>query len=101
LGPGPEITVDGRPIEAAELLDGDRLRTGPYEFRLHIRVTPEGPGAEEAADIKPRVARPQRLIQGTPAALVRALLADVRTRIAAAPKPPAGLPAAAESRDAA
>ena len=36
LGFSPEITVNGQPINRMQLLDGDRIRTGPYEFQLQI-----------------------------------------------------------------
>jgi len=37
LGFAPEVLVNDRPVEKAELQDGDVLRTGPYEFRIRIR----------------------------------------------------------------
>lgn len=37
LGFSPEVLVNDRPVEKAELQDGDVLRTGPYEFRIRIR----------------------------------------------------------------
>lgn len=36
LGEGPEITVNGRPVVQSTLADGDRIRTGPYEFQVQI-----------------------------------------------------------------
>lgn len=36
LGSGPEISVDGHTIQSAQLVDGDVIRTGSYEFRIHI-----------------------------------------------------------------
>ncbi len=37
LRAGPELTVNGHPVvDAVPLHDGDRLRTGPYEFRVHV-----------------------------------------------------------------
>lgn len=36
LGSQPEITVNQRIIRWAELCHGDRLRMGPYEFRIRI-----------------------------------------------------------------
>jgi hypothetical protein len=36
LGESPEITVNGRVATATRLLDGDRIRTGPFEFLLHL-----------------------------------------------------------------
>ncbi len=36
LAEGPEVTVDGRPVSSLPLRHGDRIRTGPYEFNVHI-----------------------------------------------------------------
>jgi pSer/pThr/pTyr-binding forkhead associated (FHA) protein len=36
LGSGPELIVNGQEVARATLKDGDRLRTGPYEFVIHI-----------------------------------------------------------------
>lgn len=84
LGEGPEITVDGRPIEAAELFNGDRLRTGPFEFRLHLDASPDGPDGKAAEDRKPQPVRRTRVTRETPLEAVRALLADVRALLASA-----------------
>jgi hypothetical protein len=82
LGVGPEITVDGRPVEAVELLDGDRLRTGPYEFLLHIGTSPDGPAGKGAiAGHKPHAVRAPHFQQQSPLEQVRALLTDVRARL--------------------
>ncbi len=84
VGEGPETTVDGRPVEAAELFHGDRLRMGPYEFRLHLNATPPDPEkpTRDVTDEKPQVARPRRHAQPTPHELVRALLSEIRARLA-------------------
>lgn len=37
LGEGPTVTVNGREVRWGELRDGDRIRTGPFEFRIGIR----------------------------------------------------------------
>lgn len=37
LGEGPAVTVNGREVRWGELRDGDRIRTGPFEFRIGIR----------------------------------------------------------------
>ncbi len=36
LGHGPAVTVNGRDVRWGELRDGDRIRTGSYEFRVSI-----------------------------------------------------------------
>lgn len=56
LGAGPEVTVEGRLVRSARLHDGDRLRTGPYEFRVHIDHSPmadayDGADARDAAGL--------------------------------------------------
>ena len=37
LGFAPDVLVNDRRVEKADLQDGDLLRTGPYEFRIRIR----------------------------------------------------------------
>lgn len=37
LGAEPVLTVEGEPVTAAVLKHNDRIRTGPFEFRVHIR----------------------------------------------------------------
>jgi hypothetical protein len=37
LGFPPELTVDGRPVRKVVLWNRARIRTGPFEFRVHIR----------------------------------------------------------------
>jgi len=37
LGFAPELTVDGRPVRKTLLWNQARIRTGPFEFRVHIR----------------------------------------------------------------
>lgn len=32
VGAKPEVTVNGKLLRAATISDGDRIRTGPYEF---------------------------------------------------------------------
>lgn len=43
LGSGPFVTLNGDEVGSATLQDGDRIRTGPYEFRFVISAptTPE------------------------------------------------------------
>ena len=36
LGFVPEMTLNGRMIASSALADGDHIRSGPYEFRIHI-----------------------------------------------------------------
>jgi predicted component of type VI protein secretion system len=37
---GPELTVNGQLVKRCSLSDGDRIRTGPYEFLVHVRPAP-------------------------------------------------------------
>jgi predicted component of type VI protein secretion system len=36
LGFEPELSVNGCVVDFVSLADGDRIRTGPFEFRVHI-----------------------------------------------------------------
>ncbi|WP_186767491.1 FHA domain-containing protein [Blastopirellula retiformator] len=44
LGEGPELTVNGETFESGKLVDGDRIRCGPYEFQLAVT---SGGGAKD------------------------------------------------------
>jgi type III secretion system (T3SS) inner membrane Yop/YscD-like protein len=39
VGDGPELLVNGEPIETSELAAGDRLAFGPFELILQIQIT--------------------------------------------------------------
>jgi pSer/pThr/pTyr-binding forkhead associated (FHA) protein len=97
LGLEPQITVNGRAVEAAELLDGDRLRTGPYEFRLHLLLAPDGPAASDVADAH------RQFSTGRGAAESRAFVGSLLAEIRAALPPSAANPTVsmAAERDAA
>jgi len=73
----PEVTVNGTVVRKTALFDGDRIRTGPYEFRLHVRW----PGTADRD--RRRIAPPQ-----SEDALVesRRLVADVRAAMAINPE---------------
>ena len=49
LGEGPTVTVNGREVRWGELLDGDRIRTGPFEFRTGIRYSASDKGTRSGA----------------------------------------------------
>ncbi len=36
LGSAPEVVVGNRRVESAQLLDGDTIKTGPFEFKIRI-----------------------------------------------------------------
>lgn len=44
LGEGPELTVNGQKFIDGKLVDGDRIRCGPYEFQLAVA---SGGGSKE------------------------------------------------------
>lgn len=58
LGNAPEVTINGRIVRWGELCDGDRLRMGPYQFRISIipvaepHVPQDTPATETDADPK-------------------------------------------------
>jgi pSer/pThr/pTyr-binding forkhead associated (FHA) protein len=73
LGAGPELTVNGRAIEASRLDSGDRIRTGPFEFGVSIEqparlAESAAPGPSRSDDARQQCA--QRRVQH--------LLADIR-----------------------
>lgn len=49
LGHGPELTVNGRlAVGSVRLHDGDRIRTGAYELRIHVDASVAEPPRVEA-----------------------------------------------------
>lgn len=44
----PLITVNGRELRWGELVDGDRIRTGPYEFQLQLCQSPMTDGVNRS-----------------------------------------------------
>jgi hypothetical protein len=78
LGSGPDLTVNGDAVEATRVEDGDRIRTGPFEFCLRIdkptlpAVSTEGCEPRQR-DGQQRQRRAQRRVQH--------LLADIRHAI--------------------
>ena len=44
IGDGPEVTVDGRAVRNTPLGDGQRIRTGPFEFVISVDSPDGGPG---------------------------------------------------------
>ncbi|HEV2970450.1 MAG TPA: FHA domain-containing protein [Pirellulales bacterium] len=76
LGIGPEVAVNGEPIQKARLRDGDHLRMGPYEFRISIRLIAAPPNASEPQILRLGRRPPDDL--GTAAGEIRGLLAEIR-----------------------
>ena len=81
LGTGPDLTVNGHAVEATRVEDGDRIRTGPFEFSVRIdqptsrTVSTEGgePPSRQRGDGEQRRQLAQRRVQH--------LLADIRHAI--------------------
>lgn len=40
---GPQMVIGGRPASSARLSGGERLKTGPYEFRFHVAAAASPP----------------------------------------------------------
>jgi len=79
VGGGPEITIDGSHVDNATVRDGSRLRTGPYEFKLHVRW-PAGHEGESTADVANDYE--MESLDFAPAlAIVGQLLADIRESV--------------------
>lgn len=75
IGGGPPLTLNGRPIERATLADGDRIRSGSYEFQLHIRQQ-KATVPSSAAAASP--IESDRVEEHTAVIEVEALLSDIR-----------------------
>jgi len=72
LGFEPELSVNGQVVDFVALSDGDRIRTGPFEFRIHItRSSVIGPDTARLRSTE----TPSHTLA---AEEVRRLLADVR-----------------------
>ena len=100
LGDEPEVTLNGRPVLGAPLSDGDRLRMGPYEFRVSItppstsgrrRGGPETPDGRDKAAGDIQAGRPtgEMLVSDPAAAETLRIFADPDTP--AASRPVAGM----------
>ena len=78
LGVGPDVTVNGRGVEAIGLADGDRIRTGPFEF--HVRIDQPVRDGASAAVVPTRAMRATASQQRRQLAepRVEQLLADIR-----------------------
>jgi len=92
IGDGPEITVNGCPVRWTSLVDGDRIRTGPFEFRVAVqthssKVPMEQPGKSGAASpkskgpAKPKVIGRRIRFRDLPAALRRHRSSSIITAI--------------------
>ncbi|QDU98546.1 FHA domain-containing protein [Lignipirellula cremea] len=79
LGEGPVAAVNGEPVLTARLHDGDHLRTGPYEFCVHIGAQP-GPRKKKPStpSVRPHSLNFVYQVDPRGKAAVDRLLADVR-----------------------
>ena len=80
LDVGPELMVEGQPVQSAQLRDGERIQTGPYEFRIHIDRPVKTPLAGAAMQSGPNMSNAEEDSDATGLAEVRQLLADVDIR---------------------
>lgn len=73
IGFEPELSVNGQVVDFVSLADGDRIRTGPFEFRIHITrssVTDAGSARLSSTETPNHTEAAEE---------VRRLLADVRS----------------------
>lgn len=85
LGDGPIISVDGRVVRSADLRDGDRIRTGSYEFRVSIAGLPTLPRLRRSH--RRDIGGPGETTSQAPAA-IRELLEEVRGGRSVFERPP-------------
>jgi hypothetical protein len=104
LGQNPELTVNGQVVETAiGLADQDRLRTGPYEFKIHIHWPKGSRQAQEARSVVERreteAASPTRHAaqrHGSRRASLRLYTEPSGSAATAEPAPPTDLPTSPE-----
>lgn len=77
LGFSPEMTVNGEPVTSRVLQNGDRIRTGPYEFLVHIQPVEQQAPEPFRPQLKIEDAR-DRVEDVTGNQKVRELLEDIR-----------------------
>jgi predicted component of type VI protein secretion system len=66
LGSGPALSINGREaIESEPLADQDLIRTGPYEFRVHIEPSGGSPEPQSSAveQLAVKAARARKLAE--------------------------------------
>jgi len=79
LGGAPDVSVNGETIRSTILNDGDRLRMGPYEFRVGIPAPPGPRGKRPAKRALAPTLTPRFAYAADPQGVhaVQRLLADV------------------------
>jgi len=80
LGIGPDLTVNGRVVHSAWLEDGDRIRTGPYEFHVCVEWPVRG-GQGCSGHLGPGTRRIRRGDSPVARHRVENLLSDIRHAI--------------------
>ena len=74
LGFEPQLTVDGRPVRKTLLWNQARIRTGPFEFRVHIRSAgADGEFSRGGWDVVDGAASAADLAAGAPLRVYRGL----------------------------
>jgi predicted component of type VI protein secretion system len=82
LGFQPETAVNGEIVAQATLVDGDRIRTGPYEFQVHLGKPQSKPGdREEPARPDASAREVDRVEEEVVVGEVMALVDQIRTEL--------------------
>lgn len=81
LGAEPAVTVEGRLVKSVQLCDGDHLRTGSYEFRVHFGSPLGHREGEGGASRFVLAARRHRSRSSAGLGVVQELLDEVRAEL--------------------
>lgn len=81
LGFKPPITVNGTVATQLKLADGDRIRTGPYEFMVHLQPRPAGEDESEHNRSLRLPASMDRVEDEVGNLLVQHLLSEIRSEM--------------------
>lgn len=87
LGFAPALTINGETAAQQKLEHGDRIRTGPFEFLVHIH--PQASGDDDDSDRSRTLRVPaalDRVEDEVGSALVQQLLAEIRRELEPAAK---------------
>lgn len=87
IGHGPEITVDGTAVRNAPLEDGQRIRTGPFEFYVGIHWHEGGPGGLPRRQGRAEASFIEPLVEGDTIAKIERLLLQINEAQRDAPPP--------------
>jgi predicted component of type VI protein secretion system len=81
IAESPALSVDGREVQSATIVDGQTLQVGRYEFAVHIDRPRQEPKPEEDKEDGRSAAPSYEEPEHPGLALVRALLDDIRTAL--------------------